>query len=140
MVRHRFHLAFPVYDLQATREFYVERLGARVGRTDARWIDLDLFGHQLTAHLVEFRHDAPPTNPVDGEDVPARHFGVILTLPEWASLRDQLTAAGVTFLIEPQVRFQGQPGEQATLFVLDPAGNALEFKAFADDGDVFRTV
>jgi extradiol dioxygenase family protein len=136
-MRPRFHLAFPVADLPATRAFYVDLLGARVGRSAERWIDFDFWGHQLSAHLVDDDGTAVSTNPVDGEDVPARHFGVILPWDEWHALRDRLAAASVTFLIEPQVRFRGEPGEQATLFLTDPSGNALEFKAFQDDAAVF---
>lgn len=136
-MRPRFHLAFPVADLAATRAFYVDLLGAGIGRSAERWIDFDFWGHQLSAHLVDAEEDAVATNAVDGEDVPARHFGVILPWEEWHTLRDRLTAAGVDFLIEPQVRFRGEPGEQATLFLTDPSGNALEFKSFPDDAAVF---
>ena len=139
MQRPRFHLAFPVTDLGAARAFYVDLLGARLGRTDARWIDLDFYGHQLSAHLVDADADASATNAVDGDAIPVRHFGVILDLPDWRALADRLRAAGVAFLLEPKVRFEGEPGEQATMFVRDPSGNAIEFKAFADDADVFRT-
>jgi hypothetical protein len=134
-----FHLAFPVTDLAATRRFYVELLGCGVGREAERWIDFDLWGHQLSAHLVDDdRAAAVPTNPVDGDQVPARHFGVILTMADWQALAERLRAAGVGFLIEPHLRFAGEVGEQATLFVRDPSGNALEFKAFADDSRIFR--
>ena len=130
-----FHLAFPVRDIESTKRFYVELLGCRVGREAERWIDFDLHGHQLSAHLAP--PDAVATNPVDGEQVPVRHFGVILTLSAWRMLEARLRAAGAEFLIEPQVRFAGQAGEQATMFLRDPSGNALEFKAFADDRDIF---
>lgn len=136
MSKPRFHLAFPVNDIETTRAFYVECLGAKVGREDTRWIDFDFWGHQLSAHLAE-ASDPIPTNAVDGEQVPCRHFGVILTLKDWATLEHRLRQHGVDFLIEPQVRFQGEPGEQATMFLLDPSGNALEFKAFASDAQVF---
>jgi len=132
-----FHLAFPVRDIGSTRRFYVELLGCRVGRESERWIDLDLHGHQISAHVAP--PDAVTTNPVDGEQVPVRHFGVILTLAEWRALEARLRAAGTRFLIEPQVRFAGQVGEQATLFLRDPSGNALEFKAFADDAAIFAS-
>ena len=138
-MRPRFHLAFPVRDIEATRAFYCDLLGAGVGRSAERWIDLDFWGHQVSAHLVDEDDAAVSTNPVDGEDVPARHFGVILPLEQWHALRDRLIAARVDFLIEPQVRFQGEPGEQATLFLTDPSGNALEFKSFREDASVFAT-
>ena len=131
-----FHLAFPVLDIETTRRFYVDLLGCTVGRESERWIDFDLQGHQLSAHVTD-PAEAGATNRVDGEDVPVRHFGVILTLPEWRALEARLRAAGARFLIEPQVRFAGQVGEQATMFLKDPSGNALEFKAFADDRRIF---
>jgi hypothetical protein len=133
----RFHLAFPVRDLAEARAFYGGLLGCPEGRSSDEWVDFDFRGHQIVAHLspAEVGHRA--TSPVDGEDVPVRHFGIILTLPEWDELAARLKAAGVRFVIEPQVRFKGQPGEQATMFFLDPSGNALEFKAFADDSMVF---
>lgn len=136
MSKPRFHLAFPVNDIETTRAFYVECLGAKVGREDTRWIDFDFWGHQLSAHLAE-ASDPIPTNAVDGEQVPCRHFGVILSLKDWTTLEHRLRQHGVDFLIEPQVRFKGEPGEQATMFLLDPSGNALEFKAFASDAQVF---
>jgi uncharacterized protein len=138
MTRPRFHLAFPVTDLAATRRFYVDLLGAGVGRTDERWVDLDFFGHQLSAHLVDGDAALDPTNAVDGDDVPVRHFGAILEWGAWHALADRLRGHGVVFLVEPRVRFVGQPGEQATMFLRDPSGNAIEFKAFRDDADVFR--
>ena len=131
-----FHLAFPVTDLPATRRFYVDLLGCAVGRESERWIDFDFFGHQITAHLVE-ETDAAATNPVDGDRVPARHFGVILEVPAWQALADRLAASGVKFLIPPRTRFRGQTGEQSTMFITDPCGNALEFKAFADRAAIF---
>jgi extradiol dioxygenase family protein len=133
----RFHLAFPVRDLAEARAFYGELLGCPEGRSSDEWVDFDFYGHQIVAHLspAEVGHRA--TSPVDGEDVPVRHFGAILTLPAWDALAERLKAAGTKFVIEPQVRFKGQPGEQATMFFLDPCGNALEFKAFADDAMVF---
>jgi len=134
-----FHLAFPVDDLDAARAFYVGLLGCRLGRTDARWIDLDFFGHQLTAHLVDVAASRVPTNAVDGDDVPASHFGAILEWPAWQALSERLVARGVPFLIAPHVRFQGQTGEQGTFFLKDPAGNALEFKSFKDASRIFAT-
>lgn len=136
MDRPRFHLAFPVRDLAEARAFYGDLLGCAEGRSSPEWVDFDFHGHQIVAHLAPAPEDVA-TNPVDGKDVPVRHFGVILDLASWRALADRLEAAGVRFIIPPQVRFQGQPGEQATLFFLDPSGNALEFKAFADDARVF---
>jgi extradiol dioxygenase family protein len=135
----RFHLAFPVRDLAEARAFYGGLLGCPEGRSSDEWVDFDFRGHQIVAHLSPGETDSKrgATNPVDGEDVPVRHFGVILSLPEWHELAARLKAAGVRFVIEPQVRFKGQPGEQATMFFRDPSGNALEFKAFADDSMVF---
>ena len=133
----RFHLAFPVRDLAETRAFYGDLLGCPEGRSSEDWVDFDLHGHQIVAHLAPVAVAAGATSLVDGEDVPVRHFGVILDLSAWQALSDRLTASGVSFLIPPQIRFRGQPGEQATMFFLDPSGNALEFKAFADDAMVF---
>ena len=133
-----FHLAFPVTDLAATRFFFTDVLGCQVGREDDRWIDFDFFGHQITAHLVA--PDAlmsAPSNSVDGDSVPARHFGVVLAWDDWQRLADRLQGVGVTFLIEPRVRFAGQVGEQATLFITDPSGNALEFKSFRNPDQLF---
>ena len=135
----RFHLAFPVTDLEAARAFYGEFLGCAEGRSSDDWVDFDFHGHQIVAHLSPAEAGHRATNPVDGEDVPVRHFGVILALDAWTEAAERLTAAGVRFLIEPQVRFRGEPGEQATMFFLDPSGNALELKAFADDAMVFAT-
>jgi extradiol dioxygenase family protein len=132
-----FHIAFPVDDLAKARAFYGGLLGCSEGRSSGEWIDFDLFGHQIVAHLAPARADRPHSNPVDGHDVPVPHFGVVLTLPDWQALADRLTAAGTRFVIEPHIRFKGQAGEQATMFFLDPAGNALEFKAFADIGQLF---
>ena len=135
-MRPRFHLAFPVRDLEAARGFYAGILGCAVGRESARWIDFDFRGHQITAHLVE--NPAEETvNPVDGDRVPARHFGLILDRRDWDALARKLAQAGAEFIIEPRVRFQGRPGEQATMFVRDPSGNALEFKSFADERAIF---
>ncbi len=131
-----FHLAFPVDDLDAARAFYVGRLGCREGRSAPRWVDFDFHGHQLSAHLVE-RVPAAVTNDVDGDDVPVRHFGLVLPWQEWHALAERLRREGADFLIEPHVRFAGEPGEQATLFVRDPAGNALEFKSFHDAESLF---
>ena len=139
-----FHLALPVHDLGAARGFYIDLLGCPTGRTASRWTDLDFFGHQLTLHLVDAdettgNRNPGNTNPVDGDDVPARHFGVVLTRDDWDALRGKLENAGARFLIEPKIRFEGEPGEQATMFVTDPSGNALEFKSFADPGMLFAS-
>ncbi len=134
-----FHLAFPVDDLEAARRFYVDVLGCATGRESDRWIDFDLGGHQIVAHLVEEGQRAPGSNAVDGKNVPAFHFGLVLSMERWRGLADRLRGAGVEFLIEPYVRNEGKVGEQATLFVRDPAGNALEFKAFDDLGQLFAT-
>ena len=133
----RFHLAFPVDDLGAARRFYGDLLGCPEGRSADHWIDFDLHGHQIVAHLSS---DAPrkrTTNPVDGEDVPVPHFGLVLSMDAWKALAERLQGAGTEFVIEPTIRFAGQPGEQATMFLLDPAGNALEFKAMADPAKLF---
>jgi extradiol dioxygenase family protein len=132
-----FHIAFPVDDLAAARAFYGGILGCPEGRSAADWIDFNLFGHQIVAHLAPGRRNEAHANPVDGHDVPVPHFGVVLTMPDWQALADRLTRAGVRFVIEPHIRFKGQSGEQATMFFLDPSGNALEFKAFADLGQLF---
>ena len=134
-----FHLALPVHDLAAARAFYGGTLGCAEGRSAERWVDFDLYGHQLVAHLDERAAPAATSNPVDGHDVPVPHFGVVLTMPDWQALADRLTAAGTVFGIAPHIRFRGQPGEQATMFFRDPSGNALEFKAFAHDSQIFAT-
>ena len=134
-----FHIAFPVTDLEATRKFYVQVLGCTEGRSAERWIDFDLYGHQLSAHLVEDYKPHRPTNAVDGKQVPVLHWGVILEWQQWHELADRLKQHNTSFIIEPYIRFIGLPGEQATLFFLDPTGNALEFKSFKDDKDIFRT-
>ena len=133
-----FHLAFAVTDLPATRHFFEEILGCSVGRTSERWIDFNFFGHQITAHLVDGLDEAA-TNPVDGEQVPSSHFGAILEMAEWKALAEKLVALDTQFLIKPQIRFEGEIGEQATMFFKDPSGNALEFKAFADKSQIFAT-
>ena len=133
-----FHLAFPVDNLEKTREFYTQILGCREGRSSDRWIDFDMFGHQVVAHLID-KVEKVQTNPVDGEDVPASHFGVILELEDWEALADSLKKIDMNFIIEPHIRFKGEAGEQATMFFLDPCGNALEFKAFKNDDMIFAT-
>ena len=134
-----FHLALPVDDLDKAREFYCGLMGFGTGRTDERWIDLDFFGHQVTLHLVADQDGHDDTNPVDGDAVPARHFGVVLDRSDWDHLAERLTAADIDFLIEPKIRFEGEVGEQATMFFRDPSGNALEFKSFRDPGQLFAT-
>ncbi|MDB5695833.1 MAG: glyoxalase [Sphingomonas bacterium] len=133
-----FHLAFPVHDLAAARAFYGGVLGCPEGRSSDQWIDFDFFGHQLVAHRSATA-TAESSNPVDGHDVPVPHFGVVLTMSDWQALSERVRAAGVRFGIEPHIRFAGQPGEQATMFFRDPSGNALEFKAFGDDNQLFAT-
>lgn len=132
-----FHLAFPVDDLAATRAFYAGVLECAEGRSSDHWIDYDFFGHQLVAHLAPGRGGREASNAVDGHDVPVPHFGVVLDMAAFDALAERLKSAGVQFLIEPCIRFAGLPGEQASMFFLDPAGNALEFKAFADIGQLF---
>ena len=136
MDRPRFHLAFPVRDLAEARAFYGALLGCAEGRCADDWVDFDFWGHQIVAHRAAAAAGGK-TNLVDGEAVPIRHFGVILDPADWRALADRLAAAGVAFLIDPQTRFAGQAGEQSVLFVRDPSGNALEFKAFANDAQVF---
>lgn len=132
-----FHLAFPVDDLRAARRFYGELLGCPEGRSADDWVDFDLNGHQIVAHLAPEAVRERATNPVDGEDVPVPHFGLVLPMNEWKGLAERLQAAGVEFVIAPTIRFEGEPGEQATMFLLDPAGNALEFKAMANPANLF---
>ena len=133
-----FHLAFPVTDLNTTRSFYKDVLQCNIGRSSDKWIDFDMFGHQVVAHLVE-ENDHPATNSVDGDNVPASHFGIILTLDQWNQLKQHLQQFDIKFIIEPKIRFKGEPGEQATMFFMDPAGNALEFKSFKDFNQIFAT-
>jgi extradiol dioxygenase family protein len=137
MTQPPFHLAFPVDDLDAARAFYGGLLGCAEGRNSDHWIDFDFRGHQIVAHLSPDAVRARASNPVDGEEVPVPHFGLVLGMDEWRSLADRLSGAGVKFVIEPTVRFAGQPGEQATMFFYDPAGNALEFKAMANPANLF---
>lgn len=132
-----FHLAFPVTDLAAARRFYGGLLGCPEGRSSSEWIDFDLYGHQIVAHLCPAEAGHRNTSAVDGDQVPVRHFGVVLEMAEWQALADRLRAEGVRFVIEPHIRFQGEVGEQATMFFLDPCGNALEFKAFKDIASLF---
>jgi hypothetical protein len=132
-----FHLAFPVHDLESARAFYGGLLGCPEGRSSDEWIDFDFFGHQIVAHLDPAMDPRRHHNPVDGHDVPVPHFGAVLPMGEWDSLAERLRAAGTAFVIEPTIRFRGLPGEQATMFFLDPSGNALELKAMADPANLF---
>jgi extradiol dioxygenase family protein len=132
-----FHLAFPVTDLAATRAFYGELLGCREGRSAPEWVDFDFFGHQISAHLMPAACRANEAHDVDGDDVPVRHFGLVVEWDEWHRLARRLEQQGTRFLIAPHVRFRGEVGEQATMFLQDPSGNALEFKAFQDPQRIF---
>ncbi len=132
-----FHLAFPVKDLESSRRFYGEILGCTEGRSSDEWIDFNLFGHQIVAHLAPNAAGIRHQNEVDADHVPVPHFGVVLPMDEFKNLAEKLKSKGIVFIIEPKIRFAGQTGEQATMFFLDPSGNALEFKAFADFSQVF---
>lgn len=134
-----FHLAFPVDDLASARAFYGGVMGCAEGRSSDEWIDFDFYGHQIVTHLAPGGSGDRASNHVDGHGVPVPHFGIVLTMGDWQVLADRLRAAETEFVIEPTIRFKGQPGEQATMFFRDPAGNALEFKAFADDAMLFAT-
>ncbi|MDR9418465.1 VOC family protein [Gracilimonas sp.] len=134
-----FHLAFPVKDLDEAYQFYHDLLGCETGRSSDSWIDFNMWGHQVVAHLSPKEAKESAMNTVDGKGVPVRHFGVILEMDEWKELADKLETEGIDFVIEPYIRFEGEPGEQATMFFLDPSGNALEFKAFANKEQIFAT-
>ncbi|MFC7517156.1 VOC family protein [Herbaspirillum sp. GCM10030257] len=136
---HPFHLAFPVHDLDKAREFYGKLLGCHEGRSSEEWIDFDFYGHQIVAHLAPQASRPEAANTVDGHHVPVPHFGAVLPMAEWQTLADRLRAAGVEFEIEPHIRFQGQVGEQATMFFYDPSRNAIEIKGFADMGQLFAS-
>lgn len=136
-MKNLFHLAFPVDDLEKAREFYGGVLECEEGRSSDIWIDFNLFGHQIVAHLSPQGKAIKMTNPVDKDNVPVPHFGIVLAMEEWNKLAERLKNKGVDFIIEPKIRFQGEVGEQATMFFLDPAGNALEFKGFSDFSKVF---
>ena len=133
----RFHLAFPVKNIESTKFFYKEVLGCEIGREDKKWVDFNFFGHQLSAHLKPDELKKTKENPVDGKSVPVRHFGVILPWEKWQLLSKKLIKINTEFIIEPYIRFEGEVGEQATMFFLDPSGNALEFKSFKDSSQVF---
>ena len=132
-----FHLAFPVTSLDHARAFYGQLLGCAEGRSSESWVDFDFHGHQIVAHLAPAETHEVAAHDVDGDAVPVRHFGLVLSMAAWRALAERLRAAGARFVVEPHVRFKGQPGEQATLFLRDPCGNALEFKAFADRAMLF---
>ena len=132
-----FHLAFPSHDLDASRRFYLDLLGCKEGRASPHWVDFDFYGHQIVAHLAPAQADGPHHNEVDGHDVPVPHFGVVLEWDHFQAFAERLRSHGVSFVIEPYIRFAGQVGEQATMFFKDPSGNALEFKAFKDRGQLF---
>ena len=132
-----FHLAFPVSDIEEARRFFGDLLGCKEGRSATRWVDFDFFGHQISAHLRETDKLNDATNAVDGDNVPVRHFGLILKWDDWEQLAEKLTSKGATFLIKPKIRFAGKPGEQGTMFVKGPSGNTLEFKTFRDFKDIF---
>ncbi len=135
-----FHLAIPVREIKETRSFYRDIMDCKEGRSSDRWVDFDFFGHQLVIHIDESKlNNKKSTNPVDGHDVPVPHFGVVLQWDDWGKLRDQLKTKDVQFVIEPCIRFEGEVGEQATMFFYDPSGNALEFKAFKDMSQLFAT-
>ena len=136
-MKNLFHLAFPVHDLDAAREFYGGVLGCAEGRSSDAWIDFELYGHQIVTHLAPESTGVRATNDVDADHVPIPHFGIVLQMDEWQRLAEKLTAKGVEFVIEPKIRFAGDVGEQATMFFLDPSGNALEFKGFNDLSLVF---
>lgn len=136
---HPFHLAFPVHDLNEARNFYKNILGCQEGRSSDDWVDFNLYGHQVVAHLAPQECSPVQTSDVDDHNVPVRHFGVVLDMPAWEALAQRLKDAGTRFIIEPYIRFKGQPGEQATMFFQDPSGNALEFKAFKNLDSLFAT-
>ena len=132
-----FHLAFPVHSLAEARDFYRDTLGCSEGRSNDYWVDFNFYGHQIVAHLVEEYEEGSRVNDVDGDDVPVRHFGIVLNMGEWLALSNKLKQTGVRFLVEPRIRFEGLAGEQATMFIADCSGNALEFKAFKDRSRLF---
>jgi extradiol dioxygenase family protein len=137
VIMHPFHLAFPVDNLKDARAFYGDLLGCPEGRSSDEWIDFNLFGHQIVAHLAHGEAQNDVHSDVDGKKVPVRHFGIVLSMPEWEAMADKLKKAGTQFVIEPYIRFKGEVGEQATMFFLDPSGNAIEFKAMAHPDRLF---
>jgi len=138
-MKNPFHLAFPVKDIESTRDFYERKIGCNVGRSADKWIDFDFFGHQVSAHVKPEELAKAKTNLVDGDNVPVRHFGAILEWKEWKAMAERLKSLNVEFIIEPHVRFKGKVGEQGTFFILDPSGNALEFKSFQNPETIFKS-
>ncbi len=138
MTIHPFHLAFPIRDIEEAKKFYTEIIGCEVGRESDKWIDFNFYGHQISAHLKPEECAAAQTNHVDGEEVPVRHFGLVLEWSNWENLAENIKSKNVNFLIKPQTRFKGAVGEQGTFFIKDPSGNALEFKTFRDIGNLFK--
>ena len=136
-MKNPFHLAFPINDIEETKSFYKKHFNCEIGREDKKWVDFDFYGHQLSAHLRPEELQNTKKNSVDGKDVPVRHFGVILEWDTWHQLSSNLIENNIDFIIDPYIRFKGEVGEQATMFFLDPSGNALEFKSFKDPGQVF---
>ena len=134
-----FHLAFPVNDITEAKNWYTKVLGCSLGRESERWIDFNFFGHQISAHLDPSESFSSGTNDVDGDNIPVRHFGLILDWNEWQELSKKLISENIKFIVKPQIRFEGRVGEQATMFLSDPSGNVLEFKSFRDPNDIFRT-
>ena len=134
-----FHLAFPVLNIQETKDFYGNVLGCEIGREDKKWVDFNFFGHQLSAHVKPDELNNTKKNEVDGKSVPVRHFGVILPWEDWNILSEKLKNIGTSFIIDPYIRFEGEVGEQGTMFFLDPSGNALEFKTFKDPSQIFAS-
>tara|TARA_Y100000994_G_scaffold156932_1_gene128560 strand:- start:303 stop:728 length:426 start_codon:yes stop_codon:yes gene_type:complete len=132
-----FHLAFPVYNIKETIDWYINILGCSIGRQAERWVDFNFYNHQISAHKIDQKDMVLETNPVDGHNIPTRHFGIILDMNEWNKLAERLNQKNIQFIIEPNIRFKDQKGEQATLFIKDPSGNVLEFKAFKDDKMIF---
>ena len=136
-MKNPFHLAFPINDIEETKSFYKKHFNCEIGREDKRWVDFDFYGHQLSAHLRPEELKNTKKNSVDGKDVPVSHFGVILEWETWHQLSSKLKENDIDFIIDPYIRFKGEVGEQATMFFLDPSGNALEFKSFKDSSQVF---
>ena len=134
-----FHLAFPILNIKDTKDFYGKVLGCEIGREDKKWVDFNFFGHQLSAHVKPDEINPTKKNEVDGKNVPVRHFGVILPWKDWHTLSEKLKSIGIDFIIEPYIRFEGQVGEQGTMFFLDPSGNALEFKTFRESNQIFAS-
>ena len=133
-----FHLAFPVYDIQKTIDWYVSYLNCSVGRKSKRWVDFNFYGHQISAHLIDKKNKKDKINLVDGKKIPSRHFGIILEMNDWKNLVTYLNEKKVNYVIKPNIRFKGQIGEQATFFIKDPSNNVLEFKAFQNDNKIFK--